>query len=131
MTGMKSFAFLAIVLAVGVASIPAFAVSSKQPSHPKNGATGATGPTGASAAAPKGKSYGWYCRNEPKKHVAGQNGTPFSQCVTAMAKLKNGKTHSPAAACASLSKSHTPGQAGTPFSRCVSAGAKLLRDQHR
>jgi hypothetical protein len=27
------------------------------------------------------------CANESKKHVAGQKGTPFSQCVSAAAKL--------------------------------------------
>jgi hypothetical protein len=28
------------------------------------------------------------CANESKKHVAGQKGTPFSQCVSAAAKLR-------------------------------------------
>ncbi len=28
-----------------------------------------------------------FCANMPKKHVAGQKGTPFSQCVSAAAKL--------------------------------------------
>ncbi len=35
----------------------------------------------------KAKAYGKFCQGEPKKHVAGMKGTPFSQCVTAMAKL--------------------------------------------
>jgi hypothetical protein len=127
---MKSIALVLAVLALGLGTTSAFAVSGKHPSHPGHGATGATGPTGASGA-PNGKANGWYCRNESKKHVPGQKGTPFSRCVTAMAKLKSGTSSSPSAACAGLSKRHTPGEPGTPFSRCVSAGAKLLDDQHQ
>ena len=66
-----------------------------------------------------------------KKHVAGQKGTPFSRCVTAMAKLANGNARTPRAACAAMSKTHPAGEKGTPYSRCVAAGAKLLKDQHR
>jgi hypothetical protein len=32
------------------------------------------------------------CATESKKHVAGQKGTPFSQCVSAAAKLKASKS---------------------------------------
>ena len=116
--------------AIALAVSPAFA----KPPHHSNGsshhAAGATGSTGATGpTGPSGNAYGYYCQNQSKKHVAGQKGTPFSQCVTAMAKLKSGKTHSPAVACAKMSKTHTPGQPGTPYSRCVSAGAKLLENQ--
>lgn len=79
----------------------------------------------------KAKAYGHYCQNQSKKHVAGQKGTPFSQCVTAMAKLASGTTASPRTACASMSKKHVQGQKGTPFSNCVSSGAKLLKDKHK
>ena len=79
---------------------------------------------------PQGKAYGFYCQNESKKHVAGQKGTPFSQCVTAMAKLGHGNGKSPAKACASMSKKHVAGQKGTPFSQCVSAAAELLKNKH-
>jgi hypothetical protein len=82
----------------------------------------------ASASA-KGKAYGKNCQAESKKHVAGQKGTPFSQCVTAMAKLASGQTDSPTTACKALSKKHVAGQKGTPFSQCVSAAAKLKSDQ--
>ena len=37
----------------------------------------------------KAKAYGVYCQGQSKKHVAGQKGTPFSQCVTAMAKASH------------------------------------------
>ena len=76
----------------------------------------------------KAKAYGRYCQNQSKKHVAGQKGTPFSQCVTAMAKLATGQTNSPKAACSAMSKKHVAGEKGTPYSRCVAAGAKLKQD---
>jgi len=75
------------------------------------------------------KAYGKYCKDQSKKHVEGQKGTPFSQCVKAMAKLDKGETESPRAACKDLSRKHAKGEKGTPFSRCVSGGAKLLRDK--
>ena len=77
----------------------------------------------------KAKAYGRYCQGESKKHVDGEKGTPFSQCVTAMAKLANGNTDNPRTACAGESKKHVDGEKGTPFSQCVSAGAKLNHDQ--
>jgi hypothetical protein len=73
----------------------------------------------------KAKAYGVFCNKESKKHVAGQQGTPFSQCVTALAKLATNVTSNPAKACATESKKHVAGQKGTPFSQCVSAAAKL------
>src|SRR5215831_13810648 len=91
-----------------LAASPALALPGKD--HPGNGVVGPTGqrgPTGRAGPPAKAKAYGYYCRNESKKHVAGQKGTPFSQCVTAMAKLAKGKTNSPVAACAALSKAHT------------------------
>jgi len=81
---------------------------------------------GPNASLPaKAHAYGVLCKKESKKHVAGQKGTPFSQCVTAMAKLATGSTKSPAKACAGLSKKHVSGQKGTPYSQCVVAAAKL------
>jgi hypothetical protein len=95
-------------------------------------ATTAAGPTTASTTTTvpsQAKAYGFYCRNQSKVHVAGQKGTPFSQCVTAMAHLAHGQSNSPKAACAAMS--HKPdGRGGSPFSRCVSAGAKLLANNH-
>jgi hypothetical protein len=124
----------ALVLAVS----PAVALAAGPPSTPgapdnqgtqkaaanKGSDSGQPGP-GASLPA-KGKAYGRYCQNQSKAHVAGQKGTPFSQCVTAMAKLASGSTASPQAACATMSKKHVAGQPGTPFSNCVASGAKLL-----
>jgi hypothetical protein len=120
----------AALLASGLALfvVPAVALASGGPSNPgvpdKQPAPKASLPA-------KAKAYGHYCQNQSKKHVAGQKGTPFSQCVTAMAKLATGTTASPRAACATMSKKHVTGQKGTPFSNCVSGGAKLLKDHHK
>ena len=91
----------------------------------------AKGPRPNAPLPAKAKAYGRYCQNQSKKHVAGQKGTPFSQCVTAMAKLASGQTNSPTVACSSMSKKHVAGEKGTPYSRCVAAGAKLLKDQKK
>jgi hypothetical protein len=77
----------------------------------------------------KAQAYGRYCKGFSRKHVSGTRGTPFSRCVTAMAKLATDQSDSPRKACADQSKKHVRGERGTPFSRCVVAGAKLLRAQ--
>jgi hypothetical protein len=87
------------------------------------GDSGTPGPDASAAA--KAKAYGVHCQGESKKHVAGQKGTPFSQCVTAMAKLATGTTTSPKLACKSLSHKRVAGQKGTPYSQCIKAAAKL------
>jgi hypothetical protein len=85
-------------------------------------------PPGPKASLPaKAKAYGFYCRGESKRHVAGQKGTPFSLCVTAMAKLATGKTENPARACKDESHKHVAGQKGTPFSQCVRAAARMQK----
>ena len=84
-----------------------------------------TSPTTAS----KAKAYGKLCQGESKTHVAGTPGTPFSKCVTDMAKLANGSATNPAKACADESKKHVAGVPGTPYSVCVSGARKLLKQQ--
>ena len=76
----------------------------------------------------KAKAYGKYCQGESKKHVAGTPGTPFSACVTAMAKVAHDQA-GPRAACKTESKKHVGGSKGTAFSICVSGAAKLRHDQ--
>jgi hypothetical protein len=79
----------------------------------------------------KAKAYGRYCQDKSKKRsdaAPGTKGTPFSQCVTAMAKLATGEAASPRKACKQLSKKRKKGEKGTPFSLCVSQGVKLLRE---
>jgi hypothetical protein len=114
----------------GPSGAPYGAVSNPGSTHRSSKASDSQPNTpGPNASLPaKAKAYGVYCQKESKKHVAGQKGTPFSQCVTAMAKLAHGSTKSPVAACATLSKKHIAGQKGTPFSQCVSAAAKLKND---
>jgi hypothetical protein len=75
----------------------------------------------------KAKAYGVYCRPFPKKHVAGQKGTPFSQCVTAIATAATSEGIVAREACAVFSKKHVKSETGTPFSRCVVAAAKARR----
>jgi hypothetical protein len=85
---------------------------------------------GPNASLPaKAKAYGKLCQTESKTHVAGTPGTPFSKCVTDMAKVANGSSKNPRTACANESKTHVAGTPGTPFSQCVSGAAKLLKNQ--
>jgi hypothetical protein len=74
----------------------------------------------ATEPAPTARANGFYCKGQSRKRVAGQRGTAFSRCVTAMAKLRRGATSSPATACKGLKRS--------AFSRCVSGGRRLLAD---
>ena len=85
---------------------------------------------GSGASLPeKAKAYGVYCKDQSRKHVDGEKGTPFSQCVNAMAKAANNEKLAPGKACKGMSKKHVKGQKGTAFSRCVNGVAKLRKDQ--
>ena len=129
------------VLAAGVLSAPALAVGPPEStpnnmnnpgaSHRPAGTPNATAQAPAPNASPNAqrRAYGRYCADQSKRRVAGQKGTPFSRCVTAMARLASGESDSPREACRTLSKKHVAGQKGTPYSRCVSAAARLQRDQ--
>jgi hypothetical protein len=124
-------AIIPAVLALGAA--PALSLADP-PSHPSGPpasvTTGKPTTPGPKASLPtKAKAYGTYCKAESKKHVSGMKGTPFSQCVTAMAKLATGTTSSARTACKAELKKHVSGEKGTPFSRCVSAAAKLKADE--
>ena len=102
-------------LALGFA--PALAMAA----HPNNGKHGSQSNSQANANA-----FGKLCSKESKKHIAGQKGTPFSQCIKAMNKAASGKANSPGQACKGMSKKHVAGMKGTPFSQCVVAAAHLL-----
>jgi hypothetical protein len=138
---MKLQMKIAMVLgALALATAPAMALAS-QPTNPGQGNGHSNGPKytpatpapqtpGPGASLPeKAKAYGRYCQGQSKKHVAGEKGTPFSQCVTAMAKAANDEKLSPGQACKGMSKEHVKGEKGTPFSRCVKAAAKLRKAQ--
>jgi hypothetical protein len=138
---MRFHSKLAVLIgAMALCAAPAFAAGQPSGTPPDNQGTSPvpgngkshlpnTTPGPSAGLSAKAKAYGFYCQGESKKHVDGQKGTPFSQCVTAMAKLANGNTDNPAKACAGESKKHVKGEKGTPFSRCVSAAAKLQHDQ--
>jgi hypothetical protein len=116
-------ATIAGVLALAIT--PAAALASGKPTDP--GSQGRANKPATSGTQSKAQAYGKYCQNQSKKHVAGQKGTPFSQCVVAMAHAANGT--SPTQSCKALSKKHVAGQKGTPFSKCVTAAAKLQSDK--
>jgi hypothetical protein len=140
----RTVAAVTAVLALSVA--PGLALASQAPDNPGNaqGPPATVPPTnpgtahnqanpsnpGPNASMPaKAKAYGKLCQGQSKKHVAGMKGTPFSQCVTAMAKAAHGTN--PTTACKAESKKHVKGEKGTPYSRCVSAAAKLQNDQQQ
>jgi|SRR5690242_2069523 len=133
---MKTRNKLLVVIAtltLGVAPAVAFAAdhSNHPTGPPSNQGTAHKPSTPGPNASPsaKAKAYGKFCQGQSKTHVAGTPGTPFSKCVTDMAKLASGSTDNPRAACKDESKKHVAGSPGTPFSLCVSSGAKLLKTQ--
>jgi len=77
----------------------------------------------------KARAYGVYCQGFSKKHVKGEPGTPFSQCVNAMAKAAHDERLTARQACKGMSKKHVKGEKGTPFSQCVKAAAQLRKEQ--
>ncbi len=80
-------------LAAGAQGKSASHVSPKAKSHQ-------TATPGLKASMPaKAKAYGRYCKGQSKKHIKGEKGSPFSRCVTDMAKLAKGSTSSPREAC--------------------------------
>jgi hypothetical protein len=127
-----NLAGLAAMAAMTVAA-PAWGLSGGVPDHGTSANSNANShatPTTTTPPTPsQAKAYGVACKGMSKKHSSGEKGTPFSKCVTAMAKLTNGESTSPAKACATEKKKHVAGQKGTPFSQCVSAAAKLKASQ--
>lgn len=124
------FAVLISALALMLAPTAALAQGVEYaPEHPENQTHPIPGPK---ASLPeKAKAYGVYCRGFSKKHVQGEKGTPFSQCVTAMAKAATSPTTTTHQACQGLSKKHPTGQKGTPFARCVVAAAQVKKTQQQ
>ena len=118
----SKLAVIAGILALG--ALPAVA-SGAAGGHPNN----STPHTNGAGQTSKAKSYGKLCQAESKQHSAGTPGTPFSKCVTDLAKLANGSATNPAKACKDESKRHVAGQRGTPYSVCVSGANKLLKQK--
>jgi hypothetical protein len=124
----RTLATGAAVLALSVVPALALADSGNVPPTNQGTAHNPSTPTpGPNASLPtKAKAYGKYCQTFSKKHVAGTPGTPFSKCVTDMAKAAHGTN--PTTACKNQLKKHVSGEKGTPYSRCVSGAAKLQHD---
>jgi hypothetical protein len=114
---------LLAVIAVALCLVPATAGAAgpdyapEKPDHP------------AKEHAPKGHAYGFYCKGESKKHVKGEQGTPFSQCVSAAARANRNDQLTAREACKTLSKKHAKGEQGTPFSVCVKGVAQMRKDK--
>ncbi len=118
-------AVIAGTMALGALPAVALGATGGAGGHPEKSTTHTSG----SGQPSKAKAYGKLCQGESKQHVAGTPGTPFSKCVTDMAKLANGSTTNPAKACENESKKHVAGTPGTPYSVCVSGAKKLLKAQ--
>jgi hypothetical protein len=126
----------ALALAYGSA---AFAAGQPEgvPPHGKGAANG-KGPVyapgeptpGPHAGLPaKAKAYGRSCQGKSKKHVEGEKGTEFSQCVTDMAKAATHPNMAPGQVCKGKSKKHVEGEKGTEFSQCVKLVVALRHHQ--
>jgi hypothetical protein len=133
---MKLQSKIAVTLgALALAAAPGAALADQSPTGQEHGNGPKYGPENPPTPGPKAplpekaKAYGVYCKGESKKHVPGEKGTPFSQCVTAMAKAAHNEKLSARQACKGMSKKHVKGEKGTPFSRCVTAAAKLRKTQ--
>jgi hypothetical protein len=112
----------------GNGNVPDNQGTAHMPDSTGNGTSNKPSTPGPKASLPaKAKAYGKYCQGFSKKHVAGTPGTPFSKCVTDMAKAAHGTN--PTTACKNESKKHVKGEKGTPYSRCVSGAAKLQHAQ--
>jgi hypothetical protein len=125
-----SLGLVGVKVALGL--VPALALAAREggkPATPGHSHGATPGPRASMPA--KAKAYGKDCQAESKKHVAGQKGTPFSQCVTAMAKLATHNSMAPGQACKSMSKKHVAGMKGTPYSQCVVAAAHLRGGKKR
>lgn len=110
-------AAMVAVPAAALADGPTYAPAPVHPPHPAKPTPGPKAPLPA-----KAKAYGVFCREASKKHEKGMKGTPFSQCVTGVARAVTIPT-SAKAACKSASKKHVKGQKRTPYATCVVAAA--------
>jgi len=137
---LSRIAALGSIVAIGALGAPALATPpAGSPSATHRPAT-TPGPNASAGA--KAHAYGKLCATVSKKHIAGQKGTPFSQCVTAMAKAAKAAkaaeaakaagtavtTPSPAKSCAGVTKKKGVNEKKSAYSKCVVAAAKLIGD---
>jgi hypothetical protein len=127
---MKLRMLLTMALAVfSLALVPALAAADPPEYHPEGPKYQPENPPQGPKTAPQGKAYGYYCRGQSKKHVKGVKGTPFSNCVKAMAQADGNENLNAKKACKALSKKHVKGVKGTPFSICVKGVNQLRREE--
>lgn len=146
---MRTRLKIALVLgALALAALPAMALATKpaEPGGDRGKSAAAHGqdksphydpaptPPGPKAGLPeKARAYGRVCQAQGfgKKHVKGEKGTPFSRCVTAMAKAATNEKMTAKRACKGLGRKHVKGEKGTPFSRCVVAANRVRKEQRQ
>jgi hypothetical protein len=123
--------FVAGLAALALAVVPATAGAVSyhpeyQPEHPN---------TPPPAAHPQGHAYGYWCNKQgfSKKHVKGQKGTPFSQCVHALKVAHNNDKKTAKQACKAFKgEKHTPhGEKGTAYSRCIKSVNQMRQEQRQ
>ena len=116
---------VATTAGLALALTPAVALASGTPGH-SGAAPGQQKKTSSSTStATTPRAYGKLCQGESKVHTKGTPGTPFSECVKAMAQMAKSPKLNSHKACAGLSKQHVKGQKGTPFSECIVAANRL------
>jgi len=120
------------VLALAILPATAGAVSyhpEYHPEHPTSPPPNFPPP----AAQPQGHAYGYWCNKQgfSKKHVDGQQGTPFSQCVHALKVAHNNDSKTAKQACKELKgEKHTPhSDKGTAFSRCIKSVNQMRQEE--
>ena len=72
-----------VTAAMALLALPAIAVATGSPNYAPEPPT--------HEHAPKGHAYGYYCKEESRKHVKGTPGTPFSTCVKGVAQMQKEK----------------------------------------
>ena len=118
-----------ILLAAVISSFALIAVTAQGQTQNPNCPAGTSNPAYCGPP-PTAKAPGYWCNKagESKKHVKGQKGTPFSQCVKALAQIKKNPDTASKKACKNLSKKHVKVQKKTPFAACVKAGNNYRAD---
>lgn len=128
---MKLQVKIALVTGALALALSPAALAAGRPESVPHGNHSSHATPGPHASLPqKARAYGWACRTESRKHVKGERGTPFSRCVTQLAKAATHPNMGVAQVCKGESRKHVKGEKGTPFSRCVRAAAKLRRHEH-
>jgi hypothetical protein len=118
--------FRSILIVAACAAVAAAALSSVATARPSKAC-----PPGTSNADYCHVAPGQFCKGMSKKHIPGQKGTPYSQCVSAMAKLSKKPSMAPSQVCAGLRKAKgkkAKKDANKAFNQCVAGGKKLKQD---